>query len=243
LDLDPDVLANEPSYLSDLLASLRSLLSSAAPTSTPTAAASSSSSSHQTTTQRYALEAALPLGPGAAPLPDTSDPELAHSATNPLVWTSVYIHPNNLCNDKLPLDIAKKHQIIAIPRGGCSFSQKLHNIPAYPPDPASLQLVVIISYPEHEGLSDSDSDSHGTGAPRAKEWARRPPDQQPLVQPLLDEAQYSPSGLLRPHPIPLVMISGGDEAMKLLRRAAGIGVRRRYYFLSQGVKIGNLIVL
>jgi hypothetical protein len=39
------------------------------------------------------------------------------------------------------------------------------------------------------------------------------------------------------------MIAGGDEAVDMLRRARGVGVRRRYYFLSQGVRIRNLIVL
>ena len=64
-----------------------------------------------------------------------------------------------------------------------------------------------------------------------------------LVQPLLDETQYTSSGIPRPHPIPLVMVSGGEETMALLRRATAIGVRRKYYFLSQGVRINNLIVL
>jgi tRNA G37 N-methylase TrmD len=68
-------------------------------------------------------------------------------------------------------------------------------------------------------------------------------DTEGFVQPLLDETQYSPSGLLRPNLIPLVMISGGDEAVDLMRRARGVGVRRRYHFLSQGIRIGNLIVL
>jgi hypothetical protein len=242
LEVDPELLANEPSYLSNLLASLQSLLSSAAPTT----ATSTSQAPKHTTTQRYALEAALPLGPGAAPLPDTSDPDLIYSAINPLVWSSIYIHPDPLCDTKLPLDIPKKHQIIAIPRGGCSFSSKLHNIPAYPPDPHSLQLVIIISYPEHEDrFQADDADEVQPGAPRAKKWARHPPRQgeAQLVQPLLDELQYSPSGLVRPNPIPLVMIAGGDEAVDMLRRATGVGVRRRYYFLSQGVRIRNLIVL
>ena len=64
-----------------------------------------------------------------------------------------------------------------------------------------------------------------------------------LVQPLLDEEQYTPGGLLRPHPIPLVMVDGGEDTMDKLRRAGGVGVRRRYYFRTQGVRIGNLIVL
>ena len=64
-----------------------------------------------------------------------------------------------------------------------------------------------------------------------------------MVQPLLDEVQHTPGGLLRPHPIPLIMVDGGDDTMDKLRRANGISVRRRYYFKTQGVRIGNLIVL
>ncbi|KAH7066238.1 glycosyl hydrolase family 47-domain-containing protein [Paraphoma chrysanthemicola] len=242
LEVDTELLANEPSYLSNLLASIQSLLSSAAPTT----ATSASHIPRPTATHRYALEAALPLGPGAAPLPDTSDPDLTYSRFNPLHWTSIYIHPTPLCTDKLPADIPRKYQIIAIPRGSCSFSEKLHNIPAYPPDPHSLQLVIIISYPEHEDrFQADDADDIKPGTPRPKKWSRHPPrpGESQLVQPLLDEVQMSPSGLARPHPIPLVMIAGGDEAMSMLKRAKGVAVRRRYYFLSQGVRIRNLIVL
>jgi hypothetical protein len=39
------------------------------------------------------------------------------------------------------------------------------------------------------------------------------------------------------------MVGGGDATIALLSQAEGVGVRRRYYFLSQGVRIGNLIVL
>jgi hypothetical protein len=226
LSLDTEMLVTEPSYLSNLLASIQSLLSADAPLATTSSSSKNTGLSQQATNQRYAIEAALPLGPGAAPLPDTSDPDLTYSAANQLIWSSLYIHPNHLCDERLAIDIPKNYQVIAIRRGGCSFSAKLRNIPAFPPDAASLQLVVIISFPEHE----EDSGNH----------AKQPSS---LVQPLLDESQFTPSGLPRPHPIPLVMINGGEEALELLKRARGLGVRRRYYFQSQGIKIGNLIVL
>jgi hypothetical protein len=221
LGVDAKILATEPSYLSNLLASIQSLLSAETPMAT-ISSSSKSRSPQQATPQRYAMDATLPLGPGAAPLPDTTEPDLAFSSANPLVWSSIYVHPNHLCDEKLSIDIPKQYQVIAIPRGGCSFSTKLRNIPAYPPDAASLQLVVVISFPEYE-----DDPMKASG----------------LVQPLLDEAQYTPSGLPRPHPIPLIMISGGEEVVQLFKRAKGFGVRRRYHFQSQGVRIGNLIVL
>ncbi|KAH7406474.1 glycosyl hydrolase family 47-domain-containing protein [Phaeosphaeria sp. MPI-PUGE-AT-0046c] len=226
LEFDAELLANEPSYLSNLLASIQSLLSSDTPLETLASSTRAKESAAQTTVQRYAVEAALPLGPGAVPLPDTTDPDLTYSEANPLVWSSIYIHPTDLCEDKLTIDIPKHHQVIAIRRGGCSFSAKLRNIPAFPPDAHSLQVVIIVSFQEHEN-----------------EAGKHPKLARGLVQPLLDEVQWTSSGLPRPHPIPLLMISGGDEAIDLLRRAKGVGIRRRYWFESQGVKIGNLIVL
>jgi hypothetical protein len=215
--LDPEILTTESSYLSNLLASLQSLLSAPSPAST-----TPPPPPKQTTTQRFSLEAALPLGPGAAPLPDTPEPDPTYSSAAPLVWSSIYIHPTTLCVEPLPADIPRRYQVIAIPRGGCSFSDKLRNIPAFPPHANSLQLVVIVSYSEHE---DGSQNIDGP------------------VQPLLDEVQHAPSGIVRPNPIPLVMITGGEDGVAWLKRAKGVGVRRRWFFKSQGVRIGNLIVL
>ena len=41
----------------------------------------------------------------------------------------------------------------------------------------------------------------------------------------------------------MIMVDGGEDTMEKLRQANGVSVRRRYYFKTQGVKIGNLIVL
>lgn len=228
MEVDPEALESQPSYLATFLSSLQALLSAPIPTST--SLASQSQNPAQQTPKRHFFPAALPTGPGAAPMPDTKDPDTSYSPSNPLTWSNIYVHPTTLCTTRLPLSIAKQHQIIAIPRGDCSFSTKLHNIPAYPPDPASLQLVIIVSFPEHESQENRFVDAE-------------PPNQQPPVQPLLDDVQYSPSGMLRQNPIPMIMVGGGEEMMGLLRRANGVGVRRRYYFRSQGVRIGNLIVL
>jgi len=290
MDFDPDASEADGSYLSSLLNSLQSLLSAPSASTSPTAAAKTPKPQQ---TQRLAVPGTLPIGPGSAPLPDVSDPEIAHSATNPLVWSTIYIHPNTLCDERLPVGVPRNHQLIVIPRGGCSFATKLRNIPAYPPNSASLQLVVIVSFPENEEshftFADHDEPKNEASAPpqdRDRRMSRqhdkeeprepsndhseriaqedRPPENRPsskmsskkpprtsssfdlplpLVQPLLDETQYTPSGLPRPNPIALIMVSGGDETLALLRKAGAVGVRRRYYFLSQGVKISNLIVL
>jgi hypothetical protein len=316
VDVDPDALASEPSYLSSLLASLQHLLNPPSPSTLSSSPSSIPKHKNEPLqTQRIAVAGTLPTGPGSAPLPDTSDPELTWSATNPLSWSSIYIHPNNLCDERLPIEIPKSYQIIVLTRGGCSFSAKLHNIPAFPPDSHSLQLVVVVSFPEHEkplydfsmwgenvekvatvdlGETRDETNKVRRGQEQAKMGKGRgdnveaatstltststttsyrsapssqssrksskmtnkkkssttpssgttqEEDYNPLVQPLLDESQFTPSGLPRPNPIPLIMVRGGDETIALLRRANGVGVRRRYYFRSQGVRIENLIVL
>jgi len=297
LGSEPGSLDSETSYLSSLLDSLQSLL--AAPSSTKSPSRSSTSKQKPQTTRRSTIAATLPTGPGSAPLPDVTDSEFAYSPTSPLTWSSIYVHPNTLCDERLPLHVATNHQIIVIPRGDCSFSTKLRNIPAYPPQSVSLQLVIIVSYPQHEAsdysfpssqgdahhAQDAENAQHARASDRGmgkkdapsihsstaskkigqtdtstssahdstKQRPRSPKpassaeaqDQPPLnlVQPFLDEKQYTASGIPRPHPIPLIMISGGEETMELFRRATGVGMRRRYYFLSQGVRISNLIVL
>ncbi|KAJ4401634.1 hypothetical protein N0V91_007806 [Didymella pomorum] len=221
----PETLEDEPSYLSNFLSSLQNLLTAPSPTSASRVA-------KEQTTIRHAVAGTLPTGAGAAPLPDTKDPDLAYSASNPLVWSKIYVHDGDLCDEKLPLDVAKENQIVVVLRGGCSFSAKLRNIPAYPPDPNSLQLVVVVSSPEQQIPPTTSS---------SKRQSRE--EVGPLVQPLLDEEQLTPGGLLRPHPIPLIMVDGGQDTIGKLRKASGVGVRRRYYFRTQGVRIGNLIVL
>lgn len=264
MDVDGEALEGESSYLSSLLHSLQSLL--AAPSSTPTSTVKTQKPQQ---TERFTIPGALPIGPGSAPLPDIPDPDLKYSTANSLIWSSIYFHPDTLCDEKLPLYIPRIHQVIVIPRGDCSFSQKLRNIPAYPPKSGSLQLVVIVSYPEHEepqyefsepGEQEDEEETaqdptQASGSrmgkrPSSKSSSKKPPPSQfpngaqnTLIQPFLDSPQFTPSGLPRPHPIPLIMVGGGEETMELLKRAKSVGVRRRYYFLSQGVRIGNLIVL
>lgn len=277
LDVDEDQLAGGDSYLSSLLQSLQALLAAPSSSATPSP---SSSSQKPPKPERLSVVGTLPTGPGSAPLPDVSDSDATYSKSKPLPWSTIYIHPDTLCDERLPLDIPKHHQIIVVPRGGCSFSAKLRNIPAYPPSSSSLQMVIVVSYPEHEGSSydagiinnhdsttnedTSEKISQAQGIRSTRDTTKKSPSITPrsnsspkrksntpphdpssphLVQPLLDESQYTPSGLPRPHPIPLIMVAGGDETIERLRRATGVGVRRRYYFLSQGMRIGNLIVL
>lgn len=170
---------------------------------------------------RFHIAAISSTGLGAAPLPDwpevETNPKIAD--VSPLAWSTTYAS-DELCDHKIPASIAKTHQILVIKRGGCSFSRKLANIPTYIPGPGSLQLVVVVSYGNEEGLPD-----------------------ELLVRPLLDEQQFTSGGLVRQNPIPLVMVAGGEQTYDALTHARGIGVKRRYEMRSQGIPITNLIIL
>ena len=129
---------------------------------------------------------------------------------------------DELCDHRLPAAIPRNHQVLVVKRGGCPFSRKLANIPAYVPSPLSLQLVIIISFGNDEasGLTEDA-----------------------LIRPLLDEHQLTGAGLARRNPIPLVMVSGAQKAYEALKNARGIGIKRRYEMRTQGIPITNLIIL
>jgi len=206
----------------------------------------------QTTTDatltRHTIPAILPTGVGAAPLPssmDNLDPSTL--ASGELPFRKIFFLDDTLCDHTLPATVAKNNNILVIKRGDCSFNDKLGNIPSFAPDATSLQLVVVLSVPEAEPEGHIGE----------------------LIRPLLDKVQLTPSGLERRHPIAMVMVDGSTDSAGMFRRAAssiasfdargklkqesrsselehgapGLGVKRRYWYESMGVPIGNLIVV
>jgi hypothetical protein len=174
------------------------------------------------------LPAIAPIGLGAAPIidgPEAADPK-AGPKTEPLLWSKLFF-AGNACEGKLPDEAAHKHDIIIIRRGGCTFSKKLANIPSFTPSSRSLKLVIIVS--------DTEDDDGDEGLPKGVGYN--------LIRPLLDKAQVTPSGLLRHHQISMVMVGGGDEAMELFKRSRSVGIRRRYHVESQGLVVGNIVVV
>ncbi|KAK7914634.1 glycoside hydrolase family 47 protein [Apiospora marii] len=171
------------------------------------------------------LAAILPAGLGAAPLPDVREAPNPVTGVNidSLTWGRVYF-ADQACRAKLPDAAAKAHQVIVMRRGGCSFSEKLSNIPSFAPNRNALQLVIIVS-------EDKEDESEGNS------WGFN------FIRPLLDELQKTPAGILRHNPIAMVMVGGGDETYRALEKAKSLGLRRRYHVESQGLTIGNLVVL
>lgn len=215
-----------------------------------------------TSTFRPLIPAILPTGIGSIPPGVGMEIDVSAIPFGQLPQKDIYFLEDTLCNHRLPSHIAKNYQILIVQRGGCSFGEKLANIPSFLPSTKTLQLVVVISNPsEANGDAPHHENEHG------------------LIRPLLDEVQKTPNGILRPHPIALCMVDGGhvptvrygadngktEDVASLLRRvssvvaafdddesvkvsevkrekgsSSGIGVKRRYSFASMGVPIANL---
>lgn len=186
-----------------------------------------------TSPQRYILPAILPSGPGAAPVPLRLHHESPPSLSLP--WSKIFWLDDELCEHLLPAHVVEEYEILVIRRGGCEFSKKIGNIPALT-HKSLLELVVVW-------------DGSGAGG---------------LVRPWLGgERQRTPGGLERVREVGMVLVAGGDAG--ILERVAGtrggwrgsngeewweergegtmkgrMGGRKRVWFESLGVRIGNL---
>lgn len=214
---------------------------------------------------RISLPALTAAGKGAVPLPDVEEASMpapwasassGKQTANRLLWSSIYI-ADELCDGPLPSSVPKTHQVIILKRGNCSFSQKLKNIPAFRPSRSSLQLVIVVSYPQpgdgklfskkvNTSTSSGSQEPFSVGAEEGSP-TQPPPiaevDESWLVRPLLDELQVIAEGIHRPHPISMVMVGGGDQTYDYFKHALGVGIRKRYEMRSQGVPISNLLII
>jgi hypothetical protein len=204
---------------------------------------------------RITIPAITPTGRGAVPVLEVEEAALS---SDRLLWSTIYL-ADEACDGRLPISVPRTHQIIVMKRGRCSFSQKLRSIPSFRPSRSSLQLVIVVSYPQPESAdsaspnsgSAADSSSTPTAGPaKPLSFASAPFTSSPggpfdeswLIRPLLEELQVVGDGIPRPKPISMVMVGGGDETYDYFRHAHGIGIRRRHEIRSQGVPISNLIV-
>lgn len=223
-----------------------------------TSTAAASPVRYITPPKRTIVPAILPTGIGAAPLPAIVDSlDTTTMLPGKLPFSSVYFLDDTLCPpNRLPARIAKEYQVLIIMRGGCSFNDKLTQIPSFVPALEALQVVILVS--THDVHMQIETAHGNTDNAHTREG---------LVRPLIEEKQTSPSGFERRHGIAMVMLSGTEEIVRALRSLAtthgtlnshgsleerhisrvghntGIGIKRRYWFESMGVPIGNLIAL
>ncbi|KAI2638386.1 glycoside hydrolase family 47 protein [Xylaria nigripes] len=215
-DRDPGAASLFNSILQQLTSALREPVATFSPEPSP-----------QVNYEYIYIPAITPVGVGVAPLPDVPEAPNPDTKLNieSLTWGRVYF-ADQACQRKLPDAAAKQHQVIVMRRGGCSFSDKLANIPSFAPHRDALQLVIVVSDDE-KPLDEGEEDIWGFN----------------LIRPLLDEEQRTPAGVTRHHPIAMLMVGGGDLTYELLKTARSVGLRRRYHVESQGMPINNLVVL
>lgn len=170
------------------------------------------------------MPALAPAGPGAAALPSVPDAPLPVNDVKQggggekLSWGSIYFaDPAEACGDKLPQEVVRTYNVIVLRRGGCTFSEKLERIPSFSPSKGGLKLVIIVD------CSGEDRDG--------------------LVRPQLDVKQTTMTGVRRVHEVPMIIVGGGQETWDALKRARSVGLRRRYWVESAGMRIGNLVVI
>lgn len=177
-----------------------------------------------------------PVGPGAAPLPSPGDTPVdgspsfdARRPAAPFPWSTVFLG-GRACAAALADAAPRDHQLLVLRRGGCSFAQKLANIPAFAPGPDALQLVVVVDDEAAPGDDEQD-----TVASRL--------DPTTLDRPLLAAEQLTPEGTKRLHGVPLVLVRGREGDYERFGRALAAGMRNKYRLESQGLSIVNAVVM
>lgn len=187
----------------------------------------------------YSWDAYTSTGPGSYPPPPILDTPITGNpfynyrdpASN-FPWSTIYL-ADQACDGPLPASAAREHQVIVMLRGGCSFSQKLDNIPSFSPSERSLQLVIVLDEPSASQNVDDDDDDDDYGIDHRGNMPR----------PLLDTEQVTPKGIKRLHGIPMVLMGASRGDYELFRQATKVGMRRKYRVESQGLIVENAAVL
>ncbi|PNY24628.1 alpha-1,2-Mannosidase [Tolypocladium capitatum] len=165
-------------------------------------------------------------GPGAYPVPFLQDTavhgspgyDAHHPATN-FPWKTIF-PAGQACDAPLPDAASREHQLIILRRGGCSFSEKLDNIPGFSPGKDSLQLVVVVDEGDEGSRLEAGVD-----------------------QPFLTSEQMTPKGMKRLHGVPMVLLRGERGDYHRFGNAVAAGMRRKYRIESQGLLIANAVVM
>ncbi|KKA26248.1 hypothetical protein TD95_000043 [Thielaviopsis punctulata] len=187
----------------------KSQLTSALQTTTPAAgAAAAAAPAQERWTETFA--AATSTGPGSGTM------ALLTAKSLPVLET---IYDAGFgCAGPLPESVPAEHHVIIFRRGGCTFAQKLAQIPAYARTaPEALKLVVIVDE---------------TG-------------EEILIRPQIYEPQLQADGAKRAWQIPMLLVQAarGEDLYEKFRSAWRITLAKRYYVESRGVRIRNLLIV
>ncbi|OAA32072.1 Glycoside hydrolase, family 47 [Moelleriella libera RCEF 2490] len=212
-------------------------------------AATSSSSRDGNSSNRppllfYSWQALTSIGAGSSPVPTILDTPSPHSPSydpsDPVAnfpWTSIYF-ADTACAGPLPESIPRDHQVLILRRGGCSFSDKIRNIPGFVPRKSALQLVIVVDDPVSNTRTTGQRQQQQRGSGKEQQQ-----EEEELPRPLLESEQLTPNGITRVHGVPLVLMRVGRGEYSLFERAVGVGMRRKYTIQSQGHIIENAVVL
>ena len=198
-------------------------------------------------TTHYSLPAYFSTGPGAAAIPDDQVPlgeeqgEYEGFDSTSLAWKTIYLS-DETCTHRLPVSAPRDHQVIIMKRGGCTFSQKMQNIPSFAPSPRSLQMVVVVSFSARHHAAAADDDAAAATSNNIGDDDDDDQVEMQFIRPLLDKIQVTPAGIARPHPIPMIMVDGGEDVYNAVKRARSVGMKRRWHIFSQGLRISNVII-
>jgi hypothetical protein len=214
------------------------------------------------TLQRYTIPAILPTGAGAAPLPLAIDngPDPLTLPSGHLPYNTIYFLDSTLCTpNRLPAWIAKTHNILILKRGDCLFNEKLANIPSFTPSDDALQLVIVLSTQESESDPERLRKQNGEGMirPLLDEPQRTPNGferRHPVAMVMVDATNEGVVEALEKISMGAGRFDGSSgkfvEGKRVQKwapvvgtRKPGLGVKRRYWFESMGVPIGNLILV
>ncbi|XP_044719865.1 glycosyl hydrolase family 47 protein [Hirsutella rhossiliensis] len=184
-----------------------------------------------------------PVGPGAAPLPHPGDTPVDGSpsfdARRPAAnfpWSTVFLG-GRACAAPLPDAAPRDHQLIVLRRGGCSFAQKLANVPAFTPSADALQLVVVVDDEADSAAAAAADDDDEQDAVSSRL------DPTALDRPLLAAEQLAPDGSKRLNGVPMVLVRGHEGDYERFGRAVAAGMRNKYRLESQGLLIVNAVVI
>jgi len=207
--------------------------------------------SSRATLSRTILPAILPTGAGAAPLPAQIDSSLdpLKLPSGSLPFAKIYFFESTLCHFRLPTHIARGYQVLVIQRGDCSFSDKLANIPAYAPAAEALQLVIVVSPPTPESQGElirpllDERQMTPAGFERRHGIAMVMTEgsdgaMEALIGAATVIGEIGADGEIIEERVENVPFEGVAKG-----KGRGLGVKRRFWFESMGVPIGNLIPL